>query len=244
VACQGWLAMSGLSASDNFLNRLKSDRNVNPLDARPCSFYDILTRQNQSISQESMDSNTTQLFVLGMFFDKPQHGYQLNSLIKGKMSEALLINSSKIYYTLEKLEKSDLVSKEVDREGNRPEKYVYSITDNGREQFFRMIEALLISDATTYFPVDVGIIFLNRLPQTRALEVIESRLKAYYTRRDEMWEAYKKVEKQQPGESEYNHLWMIERTLLHLDTEIEWLTEIRERYDNKDKHAGHASPTT
>lgn len=183
-----------------------------------------------------MDPNTTKLFVLGMLYETPQHGYQLSSMIKGKMSQALSINASKIYYTLEKLEQAKLLTKEIDREGNRPERYVYSITEKGREKFYRLLESLLISEATTYFPADVGIIFLNRLPQERAIELIDGRLKAYCTRRDEMWNAYKEMEKQEAAEHQYNHLWMVERTLLHLDTEIEWLTGIKERYENKNKN--------
>ena len=77
-----------------------------------------------------------QLLLLGMLLEGKVHGYRLNEYIRHTMSLYTNIKKSTVYYTLEKLEKDGYVVQETEREGKRPERRVYQITEKGKTYFF------------------------------------------------------------------------------------------------------------
>jgi DNA-binding PadR family transcriptional regulator len=117
------------------------------------------------------------------------HGYEiLQALRAAEIDLWFPISPATIYYSLEKLRRQGLVSESRAR-GRGPERTVYYITDRGRDAFFAALEAALASQELTRFEYHGGILLLNKLPQDRALALLEQRRAFLHRRAEELKEA-------------------------------------------------------
>jgi len=116
------------------------------------------------------------LLVLGLLLDRPMHGYEISQMVKAEgVTTWFNISTPAIYYSLNKLRRLGLIS-ETRTRGGGAEKSVYHLTERGREEFFAGMEEVLASEEPVRFEYDLGIFLLNKLPQERALALLEKRL--------------------------------------------------------------------
>jgi len=75
-------------------------------------------------------------YLLGLLIRfGPQHGYRMQQMVEDGIADFAKIKMPTLYYHLNKLSSQGYVRSEQDRDGNRPEKNVYHITDKGRAYF-------------------------------------------------------------------------------------------------------------
>jgi DNA-binding PadR family transcriptional regulator len=114
------------------------------------------------------------LLVLGLLLDKPMHGYEISQHVKSEgLTTWFDISTAAIYYSLNKLRRKGLILEARSRAG--VEKSVYHVTELGRERFFAGMELSLASKEPLRHEYDLNIFLLNRLPQGRALNLLERR---------------------------------------------------------------------
>lgn len=78
--------------------------------------------------------NRYDLVLLGFIMEKDCSGYDIITMIrKRELDRWAKISTSTIYNRLARLEKNHYVEGRSEREGNRPERTTYAITDKGRE---------------------------------------------------------------------------------------------------------------
>ncbi len=142
---------------------------------------------------DSVELTRNDLLVLGWLSDRPMHGYEiLQALRAAEINLWFAFSPATIYYSLEKLRRQGLVSESRAR-GRGPERTVYYITDRGRAAFFAALEATLASQELTRFEYHVGVLLLNKLPQERALALLEQRLAFLHRREGELEEALQRA---------------------------------------------------
>jgi DNA-binding PadR family transcriptional regulator len=101
------------------------------------------------------------LYILGLLQRYgPQHGYNIKKIISEQLSDFTQIKLPTIYYHLEKMSVDGTLSSTNEKEGNRPEKTIYSITEKGIEAFQTMLKDLLVLDYHPSFPSD-GVFFFS-----------------------------------------------------------------------------------
>lgn len=76
------------------------------------------------------------LILLGLLMGQSQHGYQINEFIERNLSAVTDMKKPTAYATLDKLHQQGYIDIQLEQEGNRPTRKVYSINDKGREYFF------------------------------------------------------------------------------------------------------------
>jgi len=134
---------------------------------------------------------TNDLLVLGLLLDRPMHGYEILQQIRAAGVDLWLpISPAAIYYTLSKLHRWGLVL-ETRARGEGPERSIYHLTERGREAFLAGMEQALASQEPTRFEYGLGIFLLNKLPQERALPLLEQRLEFLRRREEALAEACK-----------------------------------------------------
>lgn len=100
------------------------------------------------------------LYILGMLLRYgPRHGYQIKKLLSEQTADFTSIKLPAIYYHLEKMERSGLISAQEAREGLRPEKRVYQITPEGKERFLLLLRQTLELEYRPTFAVDGALFF-------------------------------------------------------------------------------------
>src|SRR3954464_173376 len=82
-------------------------------------------------------SNPLALAVLGCLSERPMHPYEISTTLRTRGQEqSIKLNYGSLYAVVESLQKHGLIAaRETTREGRRPERTVYEITDAGLEEF-------------------------------------------------------------------------------------------------------------
>ena len=119
------------------------------------------------------------LYILGLLQRfGPQHGYQIKKIIAGQLADFTQIKLPTIYYHLEKMEADGLLIANREKPGNRPEKTIYAITDQGIMAFKNIIARLLKFEYRPTFPSD-GVFYFSDHIETAE---ISKHLAAYIDR--------------------------------------------------------------
>lgn len=115
------------------------------------------------------------LYILGLLQRYgPQHGYQIKKIISEQLSDFTQIKLPTIYYHLEKMSADKILSATCEKEGNRPEKKIYSITEKGLEAFQNMLKDLLVFDYRPKFPSDAVFYFSDHLEISNITEHLDT----------------------------------------------------------------------
>lgn len=98
--------------------------------------------------------NPLALAVMVLLTEKPMHPYEIAQTLRRRGKDtSLKINYGSLYTVVQNLEKHGFVEvAEVQRQGNRPERTLYGITDAGREEAVEWLSDLLAVPARE-FPV-------------------------------------------------------------------------------------------
>ena len=102
-----------------------------------------------------------EMLFLGLLMNGPKHGYEIKRVIEEELFPFVGLKVKSIYYPLRKMEQLKLIQKDVGREGKWPEKFVYSITSQGRKIFDHLITESFLSIERPYFNLDLSLYFLE-----------------------------------------------------------------------------------
>jgi DNA-binding PadR family transcriptional regulator len=117
----------------------------------------------------------TDLLVLGTLYKSPLYGYELKRIVDEWHVELWAgITLSSIYHSLKKLEKLNLVVKDLRQKGHM-ELRVYKLTDSGIEAFFELEFELLASFETTGPQFGIPVLFIEYLSEERQLQALKRR---------------------------------------------------------------------
>lgn len=114
------------------------------------------------------------VLLLALLHEQPMHPYQLHqTLLERGDARLVRITAGSVYHGIERLERDGLVEAVgTDREGRRPERTTYRLTDDGRAAFARRLTSLLGDDHPSYPLFTVGLAEANELP----VEVVVAQL--------------------------------------------------------------------
>jgi len=170
---------------------------------------------------------STRLILLGVLNScgKSLHGYEIKKVLEDwKISEFTEITFGSLYYNLEKMEKDGLVESRVVKNSARPERRLYSITEEGKKEFMNMLRRNYFEVERFRFSFDVGLLFMPSLPKEEVLEALNRRISAV----DEMILSHRNLLVDLRGKIPFFALDIIEHHLIHWEAEKEWLEKIRE----------------
>ncbi len=164
-----------------------------------------------------------QLILLGILLDGKTHGYRLNEYVTHAMDLYADIKKSTVYYTLEKLEKDGYVTHETEREGKRPERRVYQITEKGKSYFLQLLRDNLGEFTRTYFNDDIGIAFMDQFSMPEVRNLLE--------KKRGMAESTLKQFKEVPDHGGNWH-YVISHNIAHLEADLAWIDSILREIEN------------
>lgn len=75
--------------------------------------------------------------LLGLLAKQPRHGYELKGLFEQLFGGTWALNPGQVYMTLERLEEAGLVTSERVEQDQLPDRRVYTITEDGRQELKR-----------------------------------------------------------------------------------------------------------
>jgi len=180
---------------------------------------------------------TLGFIIIGLLSIKPMTGYDLKTFFDRSINFFWSAELSQIYRELSKLEKQGYVSSKIEQQEGRPDKKIYTITEDGERAFLEWLRDfpgnLSPSPRNEFL---VRIFFSSRIPGDELIY----QLTKYIKHQQEELKTYRETEKQinelmeagRNGELFYQKL-TLRRGLFFVQSEIEWAKECIEELKNR-----------
>ncbi|HEU5007912.1 MAG TPA: PadR family transcriptional regulator [Jatrophihabitantaceae bacterium] len=125
-------------------------------------------------------SNPLALAVLACLSEKPMHPYEISATLRTRGKEqSIKLNYGSLYSVVESLAKQGLITAQhTTREGRRPERTVYAITEAGQAELEDWLSELLSTPAREYTSLEAGLSLAGALPPDEVARLLETRIVA------------------------------------------------------------------
>ena len=138
--------------------------------------FDILHIEYMSQAEQEAGSPLA-LSVLELLDEEPMHPYEMATRMRIRHhDEFIRLNFGTLYHTVEVLERNGwIVPLEREKEGRRPERTIYQLTDSGREVLVRTLGELLRRPNKEYPQFAAGLMFMHHLSAATAASHLDER---------------------------------------------------------------------
>lgn len=168
-------------------------------------------------------------YLLGLLIRfGPQHGYRLKQMVEDEIADFAKIKMPNIYYHLNKLCEEGYLSFIQNREGNRPEKSVYQITDEGRTYFGELAKKISDAEYQTEFRHDGLLFFLDLIDSEYILSSLTASRDALSERIKYLNRHKQRTVNDKPGQAAFLTQAIFDHHLSHMETELQWLNQVLE----------------
>lgn len=133
------------------------------------------------MTEETMvDLSPLALSILELLNERPMHPYELAATMRSRHhDEFIRLNFGSLYHTVEVLERNGwIVSAEREKEGRRPERTVYNLTDAGRRVLLQAVGEIVSQPRREYLQFSAGLMFMHHLEKEAAVQRLEQRSQA------------------------------------------------------------------
>jgi DNA-binding PadR family transcriptional regulator len=122
-------------------------------------------------------SNPLALAVLSLLVEKPMHPYEMSSKLRERAKEeSIKLNYGSLYSVAESLQRHKLIEvQETVREGRRPERTVYAITDLGRTELVEWLSELFALPVKEYTQFEAALSLMPVLAPDNVLRLLQTR---------------------------------------------------------------------
>jgi DNA-binding PadR family transcriptional regulator len=113
------------------------------------------------------------LLILGSVLNKDWSAYELAQFIETNDIDRLLkVSAPAIYRNLVKLAEQDYLAVRVTKEGEMPEKKIYSLTPSGRDYYYHLLQQVSTQQINYYFDLNTVIANLDNISGEQANTLI------------------------------------------------------------------------
>jgi len=174
--------------------------------------------------------------LLGVLLDGPAHGYDLKRVHDELFPASRSLAYGQVYSTLARLERNDLVEVVETRQEGGPERTVYALTAAGSDELQSWLD-------TTEEPGSYAADELVRKTVT-ALHAGHDATDFLTRQREVHLAAMRRLTTELRDASTTGAQIAIDHALAHLDAELRWLEDARERVRRAREHASTPDPGT
>ncbi len=132
------------------------------------------------MSEIAPDVSPLALSILELLDEQPMHPYELAATMRDRHhDEFIRLNFGSLYHTVEALERDGrIVPVEREKEGRRPERTIYQLTESGRELLVRVVGEILARPKRDYPHFAAGLMFMHHLEAPTAAAQLRDRAEA------------------------------------------------------------------
>ncbi|MBA3869120.1 MAG: PadR family transcriptional regulator [Anaerolineae bacterium] len=121
-------------------------------------------------------SDLLTLTILALLDEKPCHPYEMQRLIRSRGKDFAIAPTRSLYHAVDRLVRDEWIeAAETQREGKRPERTVYRITELGREEFHIWLNTLLCKPALEYPLFVAALSFMPHFSVEGAVQALQVR---------------------------------------------------------------------
>jgi DNA-binding PadR family transcriptional regulator len=122
-------------------------------------------------------NNLLGLAVLALLDEGPAHPYELDRKLRERKKEkSIRLNYGSLYMVVEQLTKAGFTAaRKTERDGQRPERTVYVLTDAGREELRHWMRDLVGTWRKEFHEFETALALIYVLPPSEGLRLLEQR---------------------------------------------------------------------
>ncbi|GLW06756.1 PadR family transcriptional regulator [Microtetraspora sp. NBRC 13810] len=178
-------------------------------------------------------ANPLALAVLAELLAEPIHPYEMGRRLQAHGKDrSFKYNRGSLYMVVEQLRKAGFITEQQTvRDTQRPERTIYALTDDGRQEFYDWMRELVTTPRREYPQFGVALSLLSLLSPAEAAELLERRLVALSAEVGEINEAVRSA-------LTSGVLWVFlieeEYRLAALEAELGFVTQLIESLEQPD----------
>jgi DNA-binding PadR family transcriptional regulator len=125
-------------------------------------------------------ANALALAVLTLLYEKPMHPYEMSTTLRHRSKEdSIKLNYGSLYSVVESLRKKGLVEAgETRREGNRPERTIYTLTAEGEHAMRDWLAEMLGNPSPQFTDFEAALSLMGAVPPDVVEDMLRQRLEA------------------------------------------------------------------
>ena len=163
------------------------------------------------------------LYILGLLLRfGPQHGYQIKKLIEEQLEDFTQIKLPTVYYHLEKMETAGLITANQDKQGARPEKTVYQVSNTGAKKFKELLHQTLQIKYRPTFDIDGTFYFSDSLNSSTFVDSLSRHITNLKITLNELEIHRKETIEHIPEGYKTSANIIFEHHILHYKAELTW----------------------
>lgn len=118
------------------------------------------------------------VIILGLISEKPINPYEMIRIFKEiNINKWYPIVKQSLYSNIKKLKEQGLITGVTAKEGNMPEKTIYSITENGTTELYHSLVEFLTSTDMDIVKFTIGITFICHIDKEEASKILMNKQK-------------------------------------------------------------------
>lgn len=163
-----------------------------------------------------------ELILLGLLRERPKHGYEIKKELQEMSSLFAGVDSQSIYYPLQALEKKRLLIKSISKKGNRPMRFVYKLTPEGKKYFLELLAKSFLYFRKPQFSLDLSLYFLQYIQPEVAKRKLRARIRILNKLAKDLGQLIKSLRKK----NSMSLCYISEHNLQMVETEAKFLTDL------------------
>jgi DNA-binding PadR family transcriptional regulator len=175
--------------------------------------------------------------ILGVLFEKERNPYEITKMLNNlNLRKWFNIADSTVYATINTLKRQGLIKGETIKEGNFPEKTIYSITVEGEFELNNTISNYLEENDPDGSKFDIALILLHHLSKDEVLQKLKIKLENLESSTYEIKTQIINLERERT--IAFTGLLLLKHRLYMAETEIRTIKEIIREFNIKEEIKG------
>ena len=194
-------------------------------------YIESTTNKYQCQGSKPMLTKTATI-ILGIIQKHPVNAYELIKMLsRFQLKDWYDIADSTVYATLKSLEKKQYITGRVQKDGNMPDKTVYSLTDAGTKEWETAIKFFLTHFDYDLIPFMIASFFAESIGVDKAIKCLEERLEYLKKNSEGLTKQIEELETEK--DVPYYVIGNVQHNALIVETEITVTQQMIAKYKSK-----------
>jgi len=175
--------------------------------------------------------STIDLIILGILQKKPMNAYELTNFIDEKQVNRMVkISAPAVYKACKRLYQSEYLLGKTIRDGENPEKMLYSVNAKGKKHFYNLMAHFSGNIQHFYFDFNTFIWNIDQLQPRKALEMLRNLQGELTQLRDWVIPHEKEVSR-----APFSIRMIVKQYRMILNALVQWITEAVQEFEEANK---------
>jgi DNA-binding PadR family transcriptional regulator len=182
----------------------------------------------ETVIRPKTERGSVQNALLALLVQRPRHGYELRDLFEAALGGYWELNSGQIYSSLDRLARDGLVVQEgVERSGG-PDKRVWALTDEGREELAGWFDAPVPRDYRLRDELYLKLMLALVTQPSRARHILMVQRRELFRELHSLTGRRNEMDPKQA----LAHILLLDSAIMHTEAELRWLDMVEARLDD------------